>query len=165
MIDDERWPVDCELQFRVVPVTRLIGSDYTTEKVPSGCMGRRALLWRVLRRFRVRCCWYHGGDWRPVIELAVRLLRQAQQIKLDERFEIARYVLDQPVAKSLSGWQREALWSLFRDPITPPEEGEEFYANGRHRARALRDAGVKQVVVADKVWIYDDAPPGAAQDT
>lgn len=146
-------------EFRVVPVSRLTDSDYTHEKVPNGCMNRgrtQALVWRLRRRLGHSCCWYHNGDWRRVVDLAIALLRKAHTAGKSEQWEITWFVLKQPAATSLTGWQHEALRSLFIEPITPPDDDSEWYVNGRHRSRALRDAGVKWVVVAEQMWTNDE---------
>jgi hypothetical protein len=122
-------------------------------------MGRgraRATLWRLRRRLG-RSCWYHAGDWRPVNNLAIALLGDARAAGLSDQWNIAWFVLDQPAARSLTGWQHEAMRSLFIEPITPPDDNSEWYVNGRHRSRALREARVKQVVVAEQVWTDDEA--------
>jgi hypothetical protein len=142
--------LDFDLRFRVVPVERLVESDYTPEKVPTGCMTHGlGIGWRLLRRLGLRCCWYHGGDWREVNRVAARLLAEAQAEGLEDVADVMIFVRAHPAVRVLPMWQRRALNSLFSDPITPPEEGEEFYGNGRHRSRAMRDAGVRHAVVAE----------------
>jgi hypothetical protein len=53
-----------------------------------------------------------------------------------------------------SGWIEEALESLLMDPIQP--EREIGYINGRHRAKAMLDAGVHRTLVAR--WIDPRTP-------
>ena len=146
--------LDEYMRFTVVPVKRLVHSDYTANKVPRGCMTHWALPWRALRRLGFSCCWYHGGDWRKVCHVAIRALSEAQDQGLEDDLEIIRFVRAHPSVRALSKWQREALDSLFIDPIKPPDGEDKFYVNGRHRARGIRDAAVKRAVVGE--WIVVD---------
>jgi hypothetical protein len=115
-----------------------------------GCMPAVRTRWRSLsrqlmpRRGGLTCCWYHGGDWHEVSNLAIRLLRQARGAGVAED-EIALHVAQQQEVKRLSGWRFEALDSLFIDPIQLDEDND--YANGQHRAQALLDVGVRRIVV------------------
>ena len=53
-------------------------------------------------------------------------------------------------AEGVTGWAMEALHSLLADPIVIGEnDGEVWFVNGQHRTRAMRDAGVTEVLVAD----------------
>lgn len=142
----------------VYPVRDLPDSDYTREKVPLGCMTEQ---WRPTRYMRLlsrlvgrRCCWYHSGDWRIVSEAAVQLLRDAQRAGLSEAGEVRDWIDWKQAGRGLSKWGQFALYSLFDDPITPPDEPDGFYGNGRHRARAIRDSGAVETVVV--VYEYTD---------
>jgi hypothetical protein len=53
-----------------------------------------------------------------------------------------------------TGWIEKALQSLLMDPIQP--DRELGYINGRHRAKAMLDAGVHRTLVAR--WV--EARPG-----
>lgn len=119
-----------------------------------GCMAAGVPWWRRLgrqlfpRRGGLTCCWYHGGDWRIVSQLAIRLVEQAraQGVTFEDT---AGYVLDHPDVQSLTDWEREALFSLLVDTIRPYAwwPRREGYNNGQHRAQALIDAGVRRILV------------------
>ncbi len=61
---------------------------------------------------------YHGGDWHIVTRLAIRLTEQARSERTPFD-DTASYVLKHPDAQHLSGWEKEALYSLLIDTIRP----------------------------------------------
>ncbi|GIF75640.1 hypothetical protein [Asanoa siamensis] len=117
-------------------------------------LGLRTRVSRQLRPHRAGrgCCWYHGGDWHEVSAAAIAMVAAAHRHGVDVD-DVAAYVLGQAAAQGLSGWKAEALESLFIEPMEPnPEVG---YVNGRHRAKAMIDAGVRRALVIR----YDDQQP------
>lgn len=108
------------------------------------------LLARAQRAAGLSCCWYHGGDWSAVIDTAARLISTAKVTGLGTDEKLRYVVLDAARAEGVSGWNLEALYSLLVDPIMIGEnDGNVWFVNGQHRTRAMRDAGVTEVLVAD----------------
>lgn len=108
-----------------------------------GWLGRLAGQVSPARR-DLGCCWYHQGDWHAVNRAAIRLVRRAREAGVAAD-DIAVDVVGQVEEYGLTGWEREAFESLFREPIQP--EREIGYINGRHRAKAMLDLGVRRVLV------------------
>lgn len=106
----------------------------------------------IARRGARTCCWYHGGDWHVVSRVAVRLTAQARTsgVAFDET---VGYVLSQPAARALTGWEQQALYSLMTDTIRPYSSWprRKGYNNGQHRAQAMIDAGVRRTLVERRV--------------
>lgn len=102
------------------------------------------------RRGARTCCWYHGGDWHTVNAMAHQVLEQAraQSVNPDDMEEFATV---HAAAAGATGWQTEALATLFSiaDAIQLDEEGG--YINGQHRAQAMLEAGVRLTVVLHHV--------------
>ncbi len=104
------------------------------------------------------CCWYHGGDWHAASAAAAQALAAAGPApdaypaagadveESDPRTDPALDLLD---AAQLAPWTRDAAQTLLRDPIQVErdDDGRRYYVNGRHRARAMLDAGVRRTVV------------------
>lgn len=145
--------------FYVIPVGRLPRGEPFRVK---GCMPERSYIrWRY-RWARIRprptseCCWYHRGDWRRVNAVAIRLLTAATPrlpaiMTMDELDDLAAAVTDAADAEGIRGWERDALHSLFLDPIVltsddDEDRGRPWYVNGQHRSRAMRDAGVARTL-------------------
>lgn len=136
----------------VVPVVRL---PVPTEMDSPVCMTRsRAWLRRYGRQLFpthtvTRCCWHHQGDWHVVAENAVRLVRRAQ----GEGYEgerIGERAVDVAVDEGIAGWYLDALTSLVAAGMAIQvhcSTGEREYIDGRHRAAAMLDAGVRETVV------------------
>ena len=104
------------------------------------------------------CCWYHGGDWRTANATALRLLATTPDTSADpddRQFELA----EAAAAVGISGWQLQAVQSLFLDPIRllhDEDEGKTWYDNGQHRGRAMRDAGVVRTITATEELVEPD---------
>ncbi|MEU7480581.1 hypothetical protein AB0A63_31700 [Lentzea sp. NPDC042327] len=141
-------------KFVITPVTSLPpDKPFRAEKCMPPVRLRR---WRhLLARLRPApapstCCWYHRGDWRAANATALRLLATTPAISTDPdewQFELA----EAAHAEGLTGWQLEAVQSLFLAPIVlqhDENEGATWYDNGQHRGRAMRDAGVARTVTA-----------------
>lgn len=121
-----------------------------------GCMGEGMPWWRRLGRQMVPrrkprgCCWYHGGDWRVVTRLAIRLVKQAKAEGISFG-DTADYVLEHPDAQSLPAWEAQALRTLLIDTIRPyapwPIPQHSPFNNGNHRSQAMLDAGVRRVLI------------------
>lgn len=99
------------------------------------------------------CCWYHGGDWALVQDVAARLIADAETAGLAEVSDVHEYVCSASEATRLTTWQQQALGSFFTEPIGIHANG---YVGGQHRTRAMRDAGLSAVLVATDV---PDDPP------
>ena len=143
----ERWSYD---------VVAVLDLPVPTDLSHPPCMVRpRSWFERRYRRFAPQskargCCWYHGGDWHRASSTAIRLVRAAEAAgHIDE--DIAEHALNQADDEGISGWQLEALGSLV-DPGTAimlgDEPDEQWYIEGRHRATAMLDAGVRHTLVA-----------------
>ena len=91
------------------------------------------------------CCWYHGGNWRTVARAARRILRTAKRDGIEDD-DLAVYGLGQADERGFSRWERDALRSLFLEPIQPSLEVG-GYIGGRHRALAVLHAGVRRIPV------------------
>ncbi|WP_446046438.1 hypothetical protein [Streptomyces olivaceus] len=120
--------------------------------MPAGVPWWRRRLRQVLpRRGAQPCCWYHGGDWHMVSAMAIEVLRRAraQGVEADDMEEFG---VVHAAAVGATGWESEALASLFStaDAIQPDSEGG--YVNGQHRGQALLEAGVRRTVVLRHVY-------------
>jgi|SRR5579884_1517290 len=145
------------LRYRVAFVLTL--PKTTPFRQAEACMADRGL-WRrrLLRQLAPRstqadCCWYHGGDWHVVSQLAVQLLGEARRAAVEDR-DIRDWAMDNPAALGLSDWQTEALASLL-SPGIAIDVDRRGYVNGNHRVRAMLDAGVRRTVVTS----YRPLPP------
>lgn len=120
------------------------------------CMAGGLPWWRRLRhqlmprRRGLGCCWYHGGDWHHVCETAIHLVQQAERDRISSD-QITAHCMGQPEADRMSRWERQALGSLFADPIHLGERRSRCI-NGQHRAQAMLDAGVRRTIVIE--WEY-----------
>lgn len=103
------------------------------------------------------CCWYHGGDWHRVCRVALSAVRRAHETRRPHAGEPEPDLIDDDALRAtvqtandgdLTGWEREALASLFLEPIDVSCEDGGFYVNGRHRIHAVMSAGVSRVPVA-----------------
>lgn len=112
------------------------------------------------------CCWYHRGDWRAANATAVRLLATTPETSADpddRQFELA----EAAAAEGISGWQLQAVQSLFLDPIRllhDEDEGKTWYDNGQHRGRAMRDAGVARTITATDELVQRTRRPDQPSD-
>jgi hypothetical protein len=121
-----------------------------TKPFRTQCMsGNTTRIWRRVRRLAfprrqpLPCCWYHGGDWIAVCEMAVRLVRRAHGQGLQGP-ALVRYVKEQPELRELNSWQAKAFDSLFTYGISV-EDG--IWINGQHRAQAMMDTGVRRTIL------------------
>jgi len=120
----------------------------------TACMSAGVPWWRrigrqlIPRRGPRSCCWYHGGDWRTVSAVAIRLVRQAQAAGVAHD-ELEAFLMGHADFEKLSAWEQAALWSLLFDTIRPykPWPFRDGYNNGQHRAQAMIDAGVRRTLV------------------
>lgn len=138
--------------FAVTPVVELpVSQPFRV----NGCMPpRRDSRWRyaVARLLPAPtpsgCCWYHGGDWRAANAVALRLLATTPVTSTDHHAH-TQQLGDAIAAEGISGWQRDAVYSLFDDPIILAHDEDDdrtWYVNGQHRGRAMRDAGVARTI-------------------
>uniref|UniRef100_UPI002F9173FB hypothetical protein n=1 Tax=Streptomyces cellulosae TaxID=1968 RepID=UPI002F9173FB len=114
--------------------------------MPSG-VGWRRWVYQILPRREARsCCWYHGGDWHAVSEMALKVLKHAQEQEVAAE-DMEDFAVAHAAAAGAGRWQSEALATLFSvsDAIQPASGGG--YVNGQHRAQALLEAGVRRTVV------------------
>lgn len=131
--------------FRLVPVAALPATRpfRAKECMPTvGTAGRR--LWR--RWFPVRsksCCWYHGGDWREVVDAVTAVLGPVDELELfdEDRNRLLNRLLELTPSGS---WLQQASASLLQDPICVDGTG---WVNGQHRGQAAIDAGARQILV------------------
>ncbi|MFF9143000.1 hypothetical protein ACF09G_36275 [Streptomyces albogriseolus] len=117
--------------------------------MPSG-VGWRRWVYQILPRREARsCCWYHGGDWHAVSEMALKVLKHAQEQEVAAE-DMEEFAVAHAAAAGAGRWQSEALATLFSvaDAIQPASGVG--YVNGQHRAQALLEAGVRRTVV---LWI------------
>lgn len=107
---------------------------------------RRRLRQALPRRGARSCCWYHGGDWHAVSTLALQVLRRAraQGVEPDDMEEFA---IAHAAAAGVTGWQVEALATLFNTDDAIQPSSETGYVNGQHRTQAMIEAGVRRTVV------------------
>jgi hypothetical protein len=105
------------------------------------------------------CCWYHSGDWAAVTRSAVRLIAQVEATGVKANYELRQQVLAAARAEGTSGWSLQALRSLLRDPILLRKvDGEHsvIIDGGQHRIRAMRDAGLAEVLIGNPAWYRED---------
>ncbi|MEV6639645.1 ParB/Srx family N-terminal domain-containing protein [Amycolatopsis sp. NPDC051371] len=104
------------------------------------------------------CCWYHGGDWDAVTKAAVRLIAQVNATGVEENYRLCQQVLDAARADGMSGWPLQALKSLVKVPILIRKnaKSQSVIDNGQHRLRAMRDAGLTEVLVGKPHWRRED---------
>ncbi|MFJ3182342.1 hypothetical protein ACIPJN_28675 [Streptomyces sp. NPDC086796] len=146
------------------PEPRLVFEEFAVARLgrprpfrEPGCMPAGVRWWRrwtrqVLPRRGARtCCWYHGGDWHTVSAMALDVLQRAraQGVEADDVEELA---VAYAAAVGATGWETEALATLFNlaDAIQP--DSETGYINGQHRSQALLEAGVRRTVVLRHVY-------------
>jgi hypothetical protein len=135
--------------------------------VDRGCFTGAPPWWRRLGRQLVpcrrtrTCCYYHGVDWRRVSAAAIRI---ARQIRAEGRAGDAHTsrAYDLAAEADLPQPEREALAELLAGPsairVGRDDQGRRYYLNGRHRAGAMLDAGVRRTVV-----FGGEKPPGRTQ--
>ena len=123
------------------------------------CMPTSTPWWRRLgrqlvpRRTGRDCCWYHQGDWHKVNKTAIRFLHQAQRAGISTTGwddNICTYVMNWARGEGITGWDLEALTSLFIEPIQVQRCVSEWlrdYGEGQHRSHAMIDTGVRRTVV------------------
>lgn len=128
-----------------LPRPDLADDDLPCMRTPAGTADR--LRWQLHARSAQTCCWYHRGNWRPAAHSARTILRSARRAGIAPD-EVAVFGLGEVNSLGLEGWQRQAVRSLFLEPIQPsPEIG---YIGGRHRALAALHAGVHLMPV--ELW-------------
>jgi hypothetical protein len=134
-------------RFQVMLVARLARPDPFREPgcMPAGTSWPRRLARQLAPCPAARsCCWYHGGDWRPVCSTAIAVARRAR--RADVPVEQVAEQAARLGAGNLTGWPAEALDSLLTIGVAiQPRPGG--YINGQHRAQAMLDAGVRWVLV------------------
>lgn len=143
-----------EPHFEIWPVSRLgrPAPFREPECMPAGAPRWRRRLRQALPTRRTRaCCWYHGGDWHAATRLALAIFDLARRNDISAE-ELATYADRHAEAAGASGWQREALESLFSPALAIQPDDEGHYVNGQHRAQALMDAGVRRTVVLVHRW-------------
>jgi hypothetical protein len=146
------------MRYEVAAVIGLPRPDLDGEPacMPSGTPWWRRLARQVVPRRRLLgCCWYHGVDWALVAEAAIAALATADaeprehdpdEDPEDERLFAAMSALR---AQGLDEQVLKAAETLFIGAIQP--DGVVPYIDGRHRAQAMLDAGVRRTVIGR--WI------------
>lgn len=136
-----------------LPRPDLADDDLPCMRTPAGPVDR--LGWQLHPRSPRTCCWYHRGDWRPAAYSARTILDSARRARIAPE-DVAVFGLGEAASLDLDRWQRQAVRSLFSEPIQPSTEIG--YIGGRHRALAAVHAGVHIVPV--QLW---DTPSLAAR--
>jgi hypothetical protein len=126
--------------------------------VDRGCFTGAPPWWRRLGRQLIprgrvmTCCYYHSVDWRRVSAAAIRIARQlrgAGDAHTSRAYDLA-------AAAGLPRLEREALAELLAGSsgirVDHDDQGRRYYLNGRHRAAAMLDAGVRRTVVFGGDW-------------
>ena len=117
------------------------------------------LLTRLARQVTGRtvirdCCQYHSMDWHQASAIAVTLARRLRREHITDPNELYDRALE--LTRELSKDRGRAVRSLLSasDGIKVARLGEDrrnprqwTYQNGRHRTRAMLDAGVRRTVV------------------
>ena len=125
-----------------------------------GCMmppiaWRQRVLRQVFPRRNVRgCCRYHGQDFHAIAAAVMTVYRQISRHSLegDEADELMFRLLED--AGLTKAEQMTATLLLSEDCgirfWRPPGKGRWTYYDGRHRARALMDAGVRRILITSE---------------
>jgi hypothetical protein len=145
---------------KVVSVMRLPQIDppfAEDQRGRDGCMTlpitwRQRLIRRIFPRRGVQdCCYYHGQDFHAIADAVITAYRQVSRHTLDgEQADelIFRFLRDTGLTKAEQMTAMMLLDETCGIQIWRPQgERHWTYANGRHRARALMDAGVRRIVV------------------
>jgi hypothetical protein len=127
---DQRWRDGCMLSALTLP---------------------QRMMRQIFPRRSVRdCCYYHGQDFHAIAAVVNAAYRQGHRRGLDseEAAEFASGLL-----AGLSGDERRTAQLLLSEECgihiwRPLGERHWTYQDGRHRARALLDAGVRRILVA-----------------
>jgi hypothetical protein len=152
-----RRPVDSRQLawvMRLPPIDPPFAED---QRWRDGCMmspltWRQRVLRQVFPRRGVRdCCYYHRQDFHAVaatVNAAHRQLRR-RDLDGDDADELKSRVLE---GSGLSEEERSTAVLLLADDCgiqiwRPPGERRWTYHDGRHRARALMDAGVRRILI------------------
>ncbi|MDG9674838.1 hypothetical protein [Micromonospora sp. DH14] len=149
--------VEPRMRFEVAAVIGLPRPDLHGEPacMPAGTTWSRRLLRQVMPRRRLRnCCWYHSVDWAAASDAAVAALARAdsealERVPSDDPEDARMFAAVAALrAQGLDGRVLKAAETLFCDPIQPDVPGAVVpYINGRHRADAMLDAGVRHTVI------------------
>ena len=125
-----------------------------------GCMmppitWRQRLLRQIFPRRGVQdCCYYHGQDFHAIAAAVITTYRQVSRHNLEgeQADELVSQLLQD--TRLTETEQMTAMMLLDEDCgiqiWRPQDERSWTYANGRHRARALMDAGVRRIVVTSE---------------
>ncbi|GGS29285.1 hypothetical protein Snoj_25580 [Streptomyces nojiriensis] len=143
-----------QLVFEKFAVTRLARPRPFREPecMPTGVPWWRRWTRQLLPRRAARvCCWYHGGDWHRVNEMALQVLRDARA-QVVEAEAMQEFSVKYAASAGATDWETTALATLFStcDAIQPDSEGG--YINGQHRSQAMLEAGVPSTVVLRHVY-------------
>ncbi|WP_430786981.1 hypothetical protein [Actinoplanes sp. G11-F43] len=157
-------PAEPWMRFEVAAVIGLPRPDLDGEPacMPAGTPWWRRLVRQVApSRAQRGCCWYHDVDWRAASQAAITALAaaHARRLEPDPDEDPQDALLDAAVTaleeQDLDAATVEAAGTLFFDPIQPESPGGAVpYINGRHRAQAMLDSGVRRTVIGR--WIYPD---------
>ncbi len=108
------------------------------------------------------CCWYHSGDWASVTTRAVRLIAQAESDGAKTNYALIQYVLAAAKHEGVTRWDLKALRTLLDVPIVLIRgRNREVVAiqNGQHRIRAMRDAGLDNILVGTNPEYFTEDEP------
>ncbi|MGW2100164.1 hypothetical protein ACWCPX_21105 [Streptomyces olivaceoviridis] len=119
--------------------------------MPAGVPWWRRLLRQVLPRRGARsCCWYHGGDWHRVNTMAIEVLGRARAQGVDPA-GMEEFATAHATTAGATGWETQALATLFNVANAIQPSRGTGYINGQHRAQAMLEAGVRRTVVLHHV--------------
>jgi hypothetical protein len=149
--------------YKVIWIARLPQIDLPLEKPP--CMlppiswPRRMVRQLIPRRQLRDCCMYHATDWHSVSRATIRIARQAARRSVaSEEWEDRLMELTAKLPEPEREAAQSLLWPGAGIDIGRLAGQRQFsYADGRHRARAMMDAGVRRTVVTHWHW-PDDKP-------
>jgi hypothetical protein len=122
-------------------------------------LGARLLCQVSPQRAARSCCWYHGGDWQRVSDVAIGLVRGAEAEHVDGE-ELWEWASERLEPHGLTDWESEALLTLFNTADAIQPNGAGGYINGQHRAQAMLDQGVRRTVVCSWRWPQESSPAG-----
>ena len=112
---------------------------------------RQRLIRQIFPRRRVEdCCYYHGQDFHAIATVVITAYRQVgrQNLEGEQADELISQLLQDT---GLTETEQMTVMMLLDETCgiqiwRPRGERRWTYTNGRHRARALMDAGVRRII-------------------
>jgi len=116
---------------------------------------RQRLLRQIFpRRGLQDCCYYHRQGFHAIADAVITTYRQVSRHNLEA--EQADELVSQLLHDTRLTETEQTIARMLLDEVCgiqiwkPPGERSWTYANGRHRARALMDAGVRRIPVTSE---------------